>query len=310
MKEVLEYLDPKPGQNYIDCTLGNGGHAIELARRAGKVVGIDLDEEIIELAKERIKSEGLGNITTVHDNYRNIQKIILEQKVSPVNGILLDLGLSSFELQDEKRGFSFQINSPLDMRYHTNSSANSTNSLPISRLTAGEIINKWPESELARIFREYGEERYAKQIAREIVAVRHEKPIHTTFDLLLIIEQVYRNKPKPKIHFATKVFQALRIMVNDELGNIRTVLPLAIEALNAGGRLAVISFHSLEDRIVKDLFREEARGCICPPKLPICNCGHKPRIKILTKKPIIASDEEVRANPRSRSAKMRVVEKI
>jgi 16S rRNA (cytosine1402-N4)-methyltransferase len=177
-------------------------------------------------------------------------------------------------------------------------------------LTAGEIINKWPESELARIFREYGEERYAKQIAREIVAVRHEKPIHTTFDLLLIIEQVYRNKPKPKIHFATKVFQALRIMVNDELGNIRTVLPLAIEALNAGGRLAVISFHSLEDRIVKDLFREEARGCICPPKLPICNCGHKPRIKILTKKPIIASDEEVRANPRSRSAKMRVVEKI
>jgi len=299
LQEVLEYLDPKPGQNYIDCTLGNGGHAIELAKRAGRVIGIDLDEEIILLAKERIKSEGLSNIIAVHDNYRNIQKIILEQKVSPANGILLDLGLSSFELQDEKRGFSFQINSPLDMRFDKEND-----------LLAKDIVNKLPEKELERIFREYGEERYAKQMAREIVARRREKSIETTFDLLLIIEQVYRNKPKPKIHFATKVFQALRIMVNDELGNIKSVLPQAIEALAPKGRLAVISFHSLEDRIVKELFRKEARGCICPPKLPICTCGHKPRVKILTKKPIIASDEEVRANPRSRSAKMRVVEKI
>lgn len=302
LEEVIKYLDPKPNQNFIDCTLGNGGHTIAMAKMIGpngKLIGIDLDDKAIETAESRIgDQESRKRIILVRDNFKNLEKIIDENNFGPVQGILLDLGISSSELQDRERGFSFQVNAPLDMRYGGGG------------VTAKETVNEWPEEELEKIFKEYGEERYSKQIAREIAKSRREKGIETTLSLVNIIEKVYRGKPKPKIHFATKIFQALRIAVNDELNNLKEVLPQAIKILEREGRLAVISFHSLEDRIVKNFFKKEARDCICPPELPVCRCGHKSQIKIINKKPIIPSSEEINKNPKSRSAKMRVVEKI
>jgi len=315
LKEVIKYLDSRLNQNFVDCTVGNGGHTLEIIKRLGskgKILGIDLDIKAIKLVESRIKNSEIKNrIILVQDNFKNLNKIIQKYKFHPVSGILLDLGISSSELQDRERGFSFQIDGPLDMRYKKDGLGGKGRlGGEEGNLTAGEIVNQWPERELERIFREYGEERYSKQIASEIVKARKEKKIETTFSLVNIIEKIYRSKPKPKIHFATKVFQALRIAVNDELNNLKEVLPQAIEVLEPGGRLVVISFHSLEDRIVKNFFRKEAHGCICPPELPICKCGHKPRIKIITKKPIRPSLEEIKNNSRSRSAKMRVVEKL
>jgi 16S rRNA (cytosine1402-N4)-methyltransferase len=315
LKEVIKYLDPKPNQNFIDCTLGNGGHAIALAIKleTGKVLGIDLDSEIIKLAAERIEEQGLvDKVILVQDNFKNLKKIVEENKFYPINGILVDLGISSYELQDQERGFSFLLEGPLNMRYAHESYSNESriDTRIEDGITAAEILNQWPEKELERIFREYGEERYSKQIAEEIIKTREREEIKTTVDLVKIIERVYRGKPKPKIHFATKVFQALRIAVNDELNNLKQLLPQAIEILDKGGKLTVISFHSLEDRIVKDFFKQEARGCICPVEIPVCRCNHKPIIKIINKKPIIPTLAEIQKNPRSRSAKLRVIEKI
>jgi len=301
VKEVLEYLAPRPNENFVDCTLGGGGHAKEILERTapdGKLLGIDLDEEAIKAANESLKQFG-NRFIAIKDNFKNLKQIIYVAEFNNISGVLLDLGLSSHELQDAARGFSFKGSAWLDMRFGENGK------------TAAEIINNYKEEELSRIFKEYGEERHAKLIAREIIKERKINKITKTDQLVGIIERIYKNKPKPKkIHVATKVFQALRIEVNDELNNLKKVLPQALETLTEGGRLAVISFHSLEDRIVKEFFKREAKECICPPKFPICNCGHKAQLKILTKKIIIPSWAEIKSNPRSRSAKLRVAQKI
>jgi 16S rRNA (cytosine1402-N4)-methyltransferase len=301
VKEVLQYLVPKANENFIDCTLGGGGHAqkiLELTGPNGKLLGIDLDPEAIKAAKEKLRSFG-DRVRLVNDNFKNLKQIIAETSgFNQIDGILLDLGLSSYELEDETRGFSFRGSAFLDMRFGA------------TEKTAAYIVNQYKEENLTRIFKDYGEERYAKLIAREIVAERKIQPIRTTEQLVKIIENVYQHKPKLKIHPATKVFQALRIEVNHELANLQEVLPQAIELLAQGGRLAVISFHSLEDRMVKNFLKNEAKGCICPPKLPICTCNHKPSVKILTKKIIIPSLGEIKNNPRSRSAKLRAAMKI
>lgn len=300
-KEVVEYLAPKPNENFIDCTLGGGGHAqaiLSLTGPDGKLLGIDLDPEAIKAAKAKLQKYG-ERAVLINDNFKNLKKIIYDAGgFTQINGILLDLGLSSYELEDETRGFSFRGSAFLDMRFGA------------SEKTAAYIVNQYKEENLTRIFKDYGEERYAKLIAREIVKERKVQPIRTTEQLVKIIEKVYPHNPKSKIHPATKVFQALRIEVNHELENLQEILPQAMDLLVKGGRLVVISFHSLEDRIVKDFFKNEAKGCICPPKLPVCVCNHKPTLKILTKKIITPSLGEIKNNPRSRSAKLRAAIKL
>jgi 16S rRNA (cytosine1402-N4)-methyltransferase len=301
VKEVLEYLDPKPNENFVDCTLGGGGHAQEILKLTGpggKLIGIDLDPEAIKAAKEKLKNFG-DRAILINDNFKNLKQIIYDAGgFNQINGILLDLGLSSYELEDETRGFSFRGSSFLDMRFGA------------TEKTAAYIVNQYKEENLTRIFKDYGEERYAKLIARDIVKERKITPIRTTDQLVKIIEKIYPHNPKSKIHPATKVFQALRIEVNHELENLQEILPQAMDLLAKGGRLVVISFHSLEDRIVKDFFKNEAKGCICPPKLPVCVCNHQPNLEILTKKIIIPSLGEIKNNPRSRSAKLRAAIKI
>ncbi len=301
INEVLHYLAPKANENFIDCTIGGGGHAGEILKKnapKGKILGIDLDKAAINAASENLKEFG-SRVILINDNYKNLKKIVYDVAgFTKINGILLDLGLSSYELEDETRGFSFRNKSPLDMRFGSTDK------------TAAYILNQYKEDNLIKIFKEFGEERYARQIAGEIIEYRKLKPISTTDQLVDIIEAVYKNKPKPKIHVATKVFQALRIAVNEELINIKEILPQAVDILEGGGRIAIISFHSLEDKIIKNYFRQESKGCICPPKLPICNCGHKAKLKLLTKKVIIPQQEEIAQNPRSRSAKLRVAIKI
>ena len=325
LKEALEYLNPKPGQNFIDCTLGGGGHAIELAKKVGakgKVLGIDLDKDAIKAAESNAYSQDLNNIVFIQDNYKNLTEIINECFTYPIHGILLDLGLSSAQLQARDRGFSFQTDGKLDMRFNAASQPT----------TAEDIVNKWPEQKLTEIFKQYGEEPNAKKIAQAIVRHRKIAPISTTFELSKIVNNIVNlfNKKIKKPHSAkgcgkpptcppmrrmgrnpaTRVFQALRIAVNNELENLKQTLPQALKVLEPGARLAIISFHSLEDRIVKEFFKQESRGCLCPPNFPICQCNHKAQIKIITKKPVVPSIEEVRANPRSRSAKLRVAERI
>jgi 16S rRNA (cytosine1402-N4)-methyltransferase len=300
LNEVIEYLNPRSGENFIDCTLGGGGHAkaiLEKTTPSGKLVAIDLDTKALEIAKANLK-EYSSRIIFVNDNFKHIENIAASFEINKFDGILLDLGLSSIELADESRGFSFQKNAFLDMRFGSGGK------------TASDILNGYKEADLARIFKEYGEERFSRQIAKEIVNYRGKEKISKTNQLVEIIESVYKNKPRPKINVATKVFQALRIEVNEELNNLKQVLPVALKLLETGGRIAVISFHSLEDRIVKDFFKQEAKDCLCPPNVPVCVCNHKTSIKILTKKVIIASEQEIKNNPRSRSAKLRVALKI
>jgi 16S rRNA (cytosine1402-N4)-methyltransferase len=300
LEEAIKYLDPKPGENFIDCTLGAGGHAraiLEKTTPKGKLLAIDLDIKAIESAKSNL-TEFADRILYTNDNFKNLEKIARESGLEKFDGILLDLGLSSMELADEKRGFSFSKDSFLDMRFGTGGR------------TAADILNGYKEADLARIFKEYGEERYARQIARAIVNQRKLEKITNTNQLVKIIEQVYAGKPRPKINVATKIFQALRIEVNDELNNLKLVLPIALKILNTGGRIAVISFHSLEDKIVKEFFKTETRDCICPPRLPVCQCNHRASLKILTKKAVAPSEKEINNNPRSRSAKLRVAVKI
>jgi len=323
--EVIKYLDPKPGQNFVDCTLGGGGHAIELAKKVGakgKVLGIDLDKDAIKAAKSNASRENLNNIVFVQDNYKNLTEIINDFFIYPIHGILLDLGLSSAQLQDRDRGFSFQTDGELDMRYVRDDDS----------LSAKDIINNWSLEELTKIFKQYGEEQEAKRISQAIIKSRKIAEIKTTLELSEIISSIvgqYNKKIKKsrsvkgrdnpptcspirqtKRNPATRVFQALRIVVNNELENLKQTLPQTLNVLEPGARLAVISFHSLEDRIVKEFFKYESIDCHCPPNFPICQCGHKTEIKIITKKPVVPDSNEVRANPRSRSAKLRVAEKI
>jgi 16S rRNA (cytosine1402-N4)-methyltransferase len=241
----------------------------------------------------------VDRLIAVEGNFRDLKKIVLQNNFKNISGILIDLGFSSMQIADPKKGFSFQIDAPLDMRYGKEGE------------TAAEVINNRSEDELIKILKEYGEERFAKQIAKKICEVRKVRPIHTTFELVDVISKAVPKKfQHGRIHFATRTFQALRIAVNDELNNLKSVLPQAVELLLPGGRLAVISFHSLEDRIVKQFFKRESTDCLCPKEFPVCQCGHKANIKIITLKPIIPTEEETKINSRSRSAKLRVAEKL
>jgi len=284
--EVLKYLDPKPNQNFIDATIGEGGHAISILERTspnGKLLGIDWSPEIIENCKLKIQNVK-KRITLVCDNFVNLKEIVKRERFLAVSGILFDLGMSSWHLEESGRGFSFLKNEPLDMRYS-----------PQNPLTAEKIVNYWSKPEMEKILEEYGEERFAKKIAEEIIEARQSKPIKTTSQLVEIIKKAVLSRYRhQKIHFATRTFQALRIAVNDELNNLEKAFPQTLEILKPGGRLVVISFHSLEDRIVKNFYRDSS-----PEKL-----------KILTKKPIRPTPEEIKINPRSRSAKLRAAIKL
>ena len=288
-EEVIEYLNPQPNENFIDCTFGYGGHSLEIFKRIkpdGKILGIEWDAKTIEAVEAGNKKLEFGqNLILVNDTYSNLKNIVEKNNFYPVNGILFDLGISSWDIEKSGRGFSFLRNELLDMRFNEN-----------NLLTAREIINKWSEEKLADIFYQYGEERRARAIARHIISARKEKSIETTIDLAEIVKKAMPVRQRfGRIHPATRVFQALRIAVNDELGNLEAGLKDSLEILALSGRIAVISFHSLEDRIVKNFFRDKFK---------------EGKLKILTKKPVIAGEEEVARNPRSRSAKLRVAEKI
>jgi len=300
LKEVLELLDPQPNQNFIDCTLGAGGHTkaiLEKTKPNGKILAIDWDENAIEAAKKNLK-EYLLRLSLINDNFSNLKKIVEKNNFENIKGILLDLGLSSDQLEESGRGFTFQKDQPLDMRFNTE-----------QELTAEKILNRRSEKDLTGIFKEFGEEKRSYKIAREIVKYRKKRKIKTTMQLVEIIERV-KGRARGKIHPATKIFQALRIAVNNELENLQKTLQQAIEIMPADSRFAIISFHSLEDRIVKRFFVRESKDCICPPEIPACGCDHKATLKIIIKKPVRPTEEEIAQNPRARSARLRVAERI
>jgi 16S rRNA (cytosine1402-N4)-methyltransferase len=294
---VLDLLKPVPGGLYLDGTLGAGGHArgvLIASSPEGKVVGMDRDPQALEIARENLAEFG-ERVIYIQDSYSNFQSHLNNLNWQCVDGILLDLGISSMQLDKPERGFSFRADGPLDMRFD-----------PDQTLTAADLVNELSREELAEILFTYGEEKLARKIAEAIIANR---PLVGTKDLAEIVKKVARN-PKSKIHPATRTFQALRIAVNQELDALEAFLPKALESLNTGGRLAIIAFHSLEDRIVKKFFRLESRDCICPPEVPICVCEHKARLKELTRRPLRPEESETDRNPRARSAKLRVAEKI
>jgi 16S rRNA (cytosine1402-N4)-methyltransferase len=296
-REVIEALSVQPGGRYIDCTLGSGGHAqaiLEHSAPGGQLLGIDADPEAIKAASERLQSYQ-KSILLVNDNFVNLRDICIKYDFFPVHGILFDLGLSSPQLDEEGRGFSFQYDAPLDMRFN-----------PAQRTSAADIVNTSSETELARILKTYGEEINSRPIAKKIIQAR---PIKTTMELARIVEAAVGGR-HGKIHPATRTFQALRIAVNHEMENLESALSQAISLLGFGGRLTVISYHSLEDRIVKQLMQKESRDCICPPEAMKCVCGHKANLKIITRKIITPSFTEVEMNPRSRSARLRAAERI
>lgn len=300
--EAVDALQVRPGGIYVDCTLGGGGHSLLIAQRLSKdgwLIGIDQDQEALERARERLSSTGV-KLTLIHRNFRHLASILSSLKVEKVDGFLYDLGVSSPQLDEAERGFSYQKDAPLDMRMDR--------SQPLS---AYEVVNTYSEEELADIIRRYGEERYYKRIARRIVERRKEGPIQTTKELAELVRQSIPAKARETgPHPAKRTFQAIRIAVNDELSALSQSLAQAVPLLKPGGRLVVITFHSLEDRICKQFFKEESAPCVCPPGLPRCVCGKQPTLKIITKKPILPSQKEIEYNPRSRSAKMRVAEKI
>lgn len=296
LKETIQALDVQDGGRYIDCTVGGGGHAaaiLEMSSPGGQLLGLDADPEAVKTARARL--EGFGKSALIlNDNFVNLEAICIKRDFMPVHGILLDLGLSSRQLGEGGRGFSFQTDAPLDMRFN-----------PEQRVSAADIINNSSEAELAYIIRTYGEESCGYRIARRII---RERPLKTTAELAGVIEQVVHRRGK--IHPATRTFQALRIAVNHELDNLEAALEQAVRLLGYGGRLVVISYHSLEDRIVKRFMQQESKGCICPPGTPSCICRHKPSLKLVSRKVITPSAEEIKRNPRSRSAKLRVAERI
>lgn len=301
LSEVLECLSPCRGGYFIDCTLGGGGYTSALSQivdSKGKILAIDLDKEAIENTRRK----NLKNVILAHDNFKNLSQIIKKEFDGDVlfDGIVLDLGLSSYQLEDRNRGFSFrEDDQPLNMSFDQE-----------EEYLTKDIVNNSSQKELEKIIFEYGEEKYAKRIASQIIEKRKEKKIETTGDLIRAIEKAVPKKLYNRIHPATKTFQALRIATNAELKNLEEVLPQAVARLKPEGRLAVISFHSLEDRIVKNFFRKESRDCICPPIFPECRCNHKRTLKIVTKKPISPKEKEINENPRARSAKMRVAQRV
>lgn len=297
LNPVLDNLLVRPLARVIDGTLGAGGHTAALLERGvGEVLGLDVDPMALDIARANLAPYG-DRVHTAHASYTQMTQEAKKLGWEHVDAILLDLGVSSMQLDTAERGFAFRADGPLDMRFDAGG----------SRPTAAELVNTLDERELADIFFRYGEERDSRRIARAVV---HQRPFTTTSGLAAVIEKAVPRRHDQKIHPATRVFQALRIAVNDELGVVESVLPRAIKLLEPGGRLAVISFHSLEDRVVKDAFRLASTDCICPPKTPICVCGHHASVMLVNRKPLVADDEEIALNPRSRSAKLRIVEKL
>ena len=301
LQECLDGLDIKPDGIYVDGTLGGAGHSSQIAKRltTGRLIGIDRDPVALAAAGERLKPYG-DRVTLVHSNFCEISKVLDDLGIEAVDGILLDLGVSSPQLDDSSRGFSYMADATLDMRMN--------NEDPI---TAADIVNTWSYEELRRILFDYGEERYAPQIAANICRRREAAPIQTTLELVDVIRSAMPAQAlREKQHPAKRSFQAIRIAVNDELGAVRKVMDAAIPRLRTGGRLAIITFHSLEDRIVKNGMADAAKGCTCPPSFPVCVCGKKPLVRLVNRKPIVATEEELEINPRSRSAKLRICEKM
>ena len=300
LEESIEGLNIKEDGIYVDGTLGGGGHSLEILKRIpkGELIGIDQDEFALEFAKQRLSE--YDNIIYERNNFSNIQTILDNLNINKVDGVLLDLGVSSFQLDQEERGFSYMQDAPLDMRMDNR-----------QRLSAYEVVNNYSEEELDRVISEYGEERWAKRIAEFIVNEREEKPINTTFELVTVIKKAIPKKVRESgPHPARRTFQGIRIEVNDELNVLKQAVNDMVDRLNPKGRICIISFHSLEDRIVKNIFRELEDPCTCPRELPICVCGKKPQIKIITRRPIEPEEIEVEDNIRSRSGKLRIAEKL
>jgi len=299
--EVIRFLLPEDGKTYLDGTLGGGGHSALILEKApgAFLIGIDRDQAALDAAEARLAKHG-DQIRLLHGDFADVAEHLKALDIPALDGFILDLGVSSHQLDTRERGFSFQQDAPLDMRMDSSSGE-----------TAADLVNGRPEAELERIIGEYGEERWAKRIASFIVKEREESPITTTFRLVDIIKgAVPKAKWDERIHPATRTFQALRIAVNSELESLERGMRAALDLLKPGGRGVIISFHSLEDRIVKHIFREYAEGCTCPRQMPVCVCGKQPRVKVLTGRPVTATDTETDANPRARSAKLRAVVKL
>lgn len=301
LDECLEGLNIKEDGIYVDCTLGGAGHSSEIVKRLsdkGRLIGIDQDKDALKAAGERLKE--FNNVTLVHSNFHNIARILEDLNIDGVDGILIDLGVSSYQLDNGERGFSYMQDAPLDMRMNRENS-----------FSAYDIINSYSEEDLFRIIKDYGEEKFAKRIASFIVKGRESKPIESTLELVEIIKAAIPAKARREgPHPAKRTFQAIRIEVNKELEIIENTIRDGISKLNKGGRMAIITFHSLEDRIVKNVYKDLANPCTCPSSFPVCICNKEAMVKQITRKPIEASKEELEFNPRSRSAKLRVVERI
>lgn len=302
LKEIIDILNPQPGEIFVDCTLGGGGHSKAIVSRIlpnGKLIGIDQDLNALEAARENLK-EFQNNIVLVHSNYEKLNDILIEYSPQGIDGIFFDIGVSSHQLDEKERGFSYMQDAPLDMRMNQTAD-----------FSAWDLINNYSQEEIAQIIKDYGEENWAKRIAQFIVEARGKHPIDTTGQLVDIIKAaIPAGARKDGPHPAKRTFQAIRIAVNRELEVLENSLDTALNWLKKGGRIGVISFHSLEDRIVKDKFKYWAQDCICPPELPICQCSKRSMVKILTRKPVTAGKSELKDNPRSRSAKFRAAEKI
>ena len=301
LDETIEQMQIDPSKVYLDGTLGGGGHASAIAAKltTGRLIGLDRDEKALTAARERL-APWMDRVTLLHRNFRELDNALDGLGLEAVDGMVFDLGVSSPQLDDGARGFSYRTDAPLDMRMDAT-----------QRLTAWELVNRWPREQLKRIFYDYGEERYAPQIAAAIEKRRESAPIETTLELVDVIKSAMPPQAlREKQHPAKRSFQAIRIAVNDELGALDTLMGMAVDRLNPGGRLAVITFHSLEDRIVKSALQEAARGCVCPPDFPVCVCGRKPKVRLITRKPILPGTRELEANPRARSAKLRVAERL
>ena len=301
LHESVDALNIRPDGIYVDGTLGGAGHSFEIAGRltTGRLIGIDRDETALAAAGARL-APFADRVTLVHSNFCRMDEVIRQLGLSGVDGVLLDLGVSSPQLDEGSRGFSYMTDAPLDMRMDRTDS-----------LTAYQVVNEWPYEELKRILFDYGEERYAPQIAAAICRSREQKKIETTLELVDIIRGSLPGAAlREKQHPAKRSFQAIRIAVNDELDSVSRAMNAAIPILNPGGRLAVITFHSLEDRIVKSAMNDAAKGCTCPPSFPVCVCGRKPKVKVISRKPILPAEQELTENPRARIAKLRVCEKL
>ena len=302
VNETVTTLSCHPGGIYVDGTIGGGGHACHIFKTCPDIkllIGIDRDEDALLQAEQRLASFK-SQVVLIKENYSQIKTIISDLQIKSVDGVLLDLGVSTHQLLSPDRGFSFSTEGPLDMRMDRE-----------QQITASDLVNTLPAQDLEKILREYGEERYAASIAKTIVRERKKEPIETTLALANVVTKTIPFSSRPrKIHPATRTFQALRIAVNDEFANLESVLPDAIDILEQRGRIAVISFHSLEDRIVKNFFRQQSKSCVCPPQLPKCACEQIQKLKVLTKKPIVPTAEEIIMNPRSRSARLRGAEKL